>query len=344
MKKKLRKFLHLLRKYRKEQTTPEQTRMMDIWYDSIDYDLKQSALDTDQNMEHEIWDRIEQQKLNQHEARKHRLTWRPMLRAAVAAMLILAGTFAVYNYRAGEKQLISGVPVGSIERLNRITNHRDTAFTVALADGSSCRLAVGSSLFYPSSFEENSRVVYLKGEGYFEVEKDAGRPFLVYSDNIVTRVVGTSFTVRKLKGTGNIEVAVYSGKVIVEKTKQRTGDPAAKSVVLTPNKKVTYLPGDDAFVPGLMDEPVLLNNYDNLNPSEAFTFIEVPVSDILSVFEKAYGVRFVVSSELVKNCVVTADMSQDPSLISKLEILCAAINADFEIRTTGILISGPGCK
>lgn len=344
MKKKLRKFLHLLRKYRKEQTTPGQTRMMDIWYDSIEYDLKQSALDMDQNLEHEIWDRIEREKENQQEAGRGRLSWRPMLRAAVAAMLILAGAFAAYHYRSGEKQLISGVPAGSMEHLNRITNRRDTAFTVALSDGSSCRLAVGSSLFYPSSFEESRRVVYLKGEGYFEVEKDAGRPFLVYSDNIVTRVVGTSFTVRKLKGTGNIEVAVYSGKVIVEKTKQRTGDPAVKPVLLTPNKKVTYLPGDDAFVPGLMDEAMLLNNYDNMNPSEAFTFSEIPVSDILSVFEKAYGVRFVVSSELVKNCVVTADMSQDPSLISKLEILCAAINADFEVRTNGILISGPGCK
>lgn len=346
MKKKPRKFLHLLRKYQKEQTTPEQTRMMDIWYDAIDYDQKQSSLDTDPGIEREIWDRIGEKRLNQPEAGGRRLSWRPayFFRAAAAAVLLLIGTFLIYNYRSSDKPVIEGIPAGAVAHLNTVTNDRDTSLTIALSDGSKCRLAAGSSLFYPSTFEDSSRVVYLKGEGYFEVEKDAGRPFLVYSDNIVTRVVGTSFTVKKLKGTSNIEVAVYSGKVIVEKTKQQQGDAPGKSILLTPNKKVTYLSHDDSLVPGLMDEPVLLPEYSDTDLTEAFTFREVAVSDILSLFEKAYGVTFVVSSPEVKNCIVTADMSQDAGLTSKLEILCAAINADFEVRDNHILISGPGCR
>jgi transmembrane sensor len=346
MKKNPRKFLHLLRKYQKGQTTPEQTRMMDIWYDAIDYDQKHSSLDTGPGMEHEIWDRIEEKRLNQPEAGRRRLAWRPayLFRAAAAAILLLIGAFLIYNYRSSDKPVIAGISAGAVAHLNTVTNDRDTSLTIALSDGSKCRLAAGSSLFYPSIFEDSSRVVYLKGEGYFEVEKDAGRPFLVYSDNIVTRVVGTSFTVKKLKGTGNIEVAVYSGKVLVEKTKKQEGDAPGKSVLLTPNKKVTYLSHDDSLVPGLMDEPVLLPEYSDTDLTEAFTFREVAVSDILSLFEKAYGVTFVVSSREVKNCIVTADMSQDAGLTSKLEILCAAINADFEVRDNHILISGPGCR
>jgi transmembrane sensor len=302
MKKNPRKFLHLLRKYQKGQTTPEQTRMMDIWYDAIDYDQKHSSLDTGPGMEHEIWDRIEEKRLNQPEAGRRRLAWRPayLFRAAAAAILLLIGAFLIYNYRSSDKPVIAGISAGAVAHLNTVTNDRDTSLTIALSDGSKCRLAAGSSLFYPSIFEDSSRVVYLKGEGYFEVEKDAGRPFLVYSDNIVTRVVGTSFTVKKLKGTGNIEVAVYSGKVIVEKTKKQEGDAPGKSVLLTPNKKVTYLSHDDSLVPGLMDEPVLLPEYSDTDLTEAFTFREVAVSDILSLFEKAYGVTFVVSSREVK--------------------------------------------
>lgn len=346
MKKQLRKFLHLLRKYQEEQTTPEQTRMMDIWYDAIDYDQKQSALGADPNMEQEIWDRIEHERSNGTKTKRYLLSWRPayMFRVAAAAMLILAGAFLMYKYRSEDRPVISGIATEAIADLNMITNKRDTSLTVDLSDGSRCRLAAGSSLFYPTSFEHRRRVVYLKGEGYFEVKKDAGRPFLVYSDNIVTRVVGTSFTVKKLKGTGNIEVAVYSGKVIVEKMQKNTGGRAEKPVLLTPNKKVTYLSVGDALVPGLMDEPVLLGGYNKVDLTEAFTFKEVPVSDILSVFEKAYGVRFTVSSELIKNCIVTADMSQDPGLVSNLEILCAAINANFEVRDEDVMISGPGCR
>ncbi|MGN7885559.1 FecR family protein [Dyadobacter endophyticus] len=346
MKKKHRKFLHLLRKYQKEQTTPEQTRMMDIWYDSIDYDQKQSALDADPGIEHEIWDRIGQKRLDQPEAGRRRLLWRPayLFRGVAAAVILLLATFLIYNNRSADKPVIAGIAAEAIAHLNTVTNDRDTSLTIALSDGSKCRLAAGSSLFYPSAFEDTSRVVYLKGEGYFEVEKDAGRPFLVYSDNIVTRVVGTSFTVKKLKGTSNIEVAVYSGKVIVEKTKKQVGEASGKSVLLTPNKKVTYLSHDDSLVPGLMDEPALLPDYSNVDLTETFTFREVAVSDILALFEKAYGVTFVVSSPEVKNCIVTADMSQDAGLTSKLEILCAAINADFEVRDNHIVISGPGCR
>lgn len=346
MKKKLRKFLHLLRKYRNERTSPEQTRMMDIWYDSIDYDQKHSALEADPGIEQEIWGRIEQQRQGRSDAETRRAVWQPAywLRGAAAAILLLVGAFAIYNYRSANTPVIEGISAEAVAHLNEVTNDRDTTLTVALSDGSKCRLAAGSSLYYPSAFEDSSRVVYLKGEGYFEVEKDAGRPFLVYSDNIVTRVVGTSFTVKKLKGTSNIEVAVYSGKVIVEKTKKREGDAAGKPILLTPNKKVTYLSHNGTLVPGLMDEPALLPDYSKIDLTDAFTFREVAVSDILTLFEKAYGVSFVVSSEQVKNCIVTADMSQDSGLIAKLEILCAAINAEFEVRDNNIVISGPGCR
>ena len=346
MKKKPRKFLNLLRKYQREQTTPEQTRMMDIWYDSIDYDQQQSALDADPGIEHEIWDRIGGKRQNQTGTAIRRSFWQRayLFRAAAAAVLLLIGAFLVYNYQSADRHVIAGISADAIAHLNEVTNDRDTAMTVALSDGSKCRLAAGSSLFYPSAFEDSLRVVYLKGEGYFEVEKNPGRPFLVYSDNIVTRVVGTSFTVKKLKGTSNIEVAVYSGKVIVAKTKTQEGDTPGKPVLLTPNKKVTYLSHNDTLVPGLMAEPALLPDYINTDLTEAFTFREVAVSEILALFEKAYGVTFAVSSQEVKNCIVTADMSQDAGLTSKLEILCAAINADFEVRDNQIVISGPGCR
>jgi hypothetical protein len=97
-------------------------------------------------------------------------------------------------------------------------------------------------------------------------------------------------------------------------------------------------------MPDLVDKPALLNGYSNTDPTEAFAFKEMAVSEILSRFEKAYDVKFIVSTDQIKNCIVTADMSLDPSLFSKLEILCAAINANFEVRSGDIFITGPGCE
>lgn len=67
--------------------------------------------------------------------------------------------------------------------------------TLILADGSKVYLNSGSSLVYPVVFAKDKREVYLDGEGYFEVSKEARRKFIVQTSCKAIEVLGTKFNV-----------------------------------------------------------------------------------------------------------------------------------------------------
>lgn len=84
--------------------------------------------------------------------------------------------------------------------------------TVRLEDGSYVMLNTNSAIKVTMKDEQRT-VKLLKGEVFFDVEPDAGRPFIVYGDHSTTRVLGTRFFVHE-KNNGD-EVKVLSGRVHV---------------------------------------------------------------------------------------------------------------------------------
>ena len=78
--------------------------------------------------------------------------------------------------------------------------------------------------------------MYLEGNAFFDVAKDAHRPFYVYSGDIVVRVLGTSFKVAIDKESGDITVLVTTGKVAVTK---KTA-PLPHPLILTTNQIAFY--------------------------------------------------------------------------------------------------------
>lgn len=86
--------------------------------------------------------------------------------------------------------------------------------TVSLADGSRVTLAPCSELIVSPGFASSSRVVTLTGEAYFDVALRPGRSFEVRTGGVTTRVLGTTFDVRKYAGDRDVRIAVLSGKVV----------------------------------------------------------------------------------------------------------------------------------
>lgn len=89
---------------------------------------------------------------------------------------------------------------------------RGQTFDLTLSDGTVVCLNTDSRLVYPSHFSGKERRVRLEGEAYFKVAKDAEHPFIVETQHIETRVLGTQFNVRAY-GDGDAHVTLIDGSV-----------------------------------------------------------------------------------------------------------------------------------
>jgi transmembrane sensor len=167
--------------------------------------------------------------------RERNLRW---LKIAASFLLVLSFVYA-YRYLSSE----TFRPVA----LKKVENFKGQRTRIVLPDQSIVYLNASSTLTYPEVFEASERTVELTGEAFFEVVKNAAKPFVVKTNNIRTVVLGTSFNVRSFDVDGSINVALVTGKVRV------MGDhPSASNQerLLLPGEQLTYHKADSSFVKG----------------------------------------------------------------------------------------------
>ena len=263
-----------------------------------------------------------------------------------AASLIVAVSsiyFFSYNNSKTKERFASLIPASTLIK----ENTSDTAQQIVLSDGSTVTLQSKSIIHYPVNFNASQREVFLEGTAFFKVAKNPEKPFLVYYNNIVTKVLGTSFTITTNQKTGNIEVSVKTGRVQVyenEKILEKSSD--AHSVIVTHNQKAIYQVDKRLLETSLVDEPELIEKNEISSPgkeNEAFAYEQEKLGKIFKQLEKAYGIEIIAENANLNNCVFTGDVtSQD--LFTKLKIICLTTNSSFEVNGTRILIKGKGCQ
>lgn len=114
-----------------------------------------------------------------------------------------------------------------------LTTPRGKSFQLVLSDGTKVWINTESSLRYPVAFKGKERRVELKGEACFEVAKNEKCPFIVSSEGMETKVLGTTFNIRSYK-TEDRHVTLVQGKVEV------TNTASHESVMLRPGQDLTY--------------------------------------------------------------------------------------------------------
>lgn len=118
------------------------------------------------------------------------------------------------------------------ERYQTIITPNGGQFQVVLPDGTKVWLNAASSLKYPVSFSGNSRKVYLEGEAYFEVMKNAAAPFVVKSEKQSVTVLGTHFNVNTYLDEKVIRTTLLEGSVSVR------DDSKGQEVLIKPGEQL----------------------------------------------------------------------------------------------------------
>lgn len=127
--------------------------------------------------------------------------------------------------------------------MNVVATRNGSKTKVNLPDGTLVWLNAGSKLTYPNDFQHVSkREVTLSGEAYFEVRHDPDRIFLIHTDYLDIRDLGTSFNVKAYPDELMAEATLISGSIEVS----LKGDPD-RSLVLKPHEKVSYYSDQGRF-------------------------------------------------------------------------------------------------
>ncbi|HAM85155.1 MAG TPA: hypothetical protein DFK15_12965 [Butyricimonas sp.] len=131
------------------------------------------------------------------------------------------------SYEAAEGNEVTAKDTTRV--MNRLVIPRGGEFNLTLSDGTRVWLNAETELRYPVQFNGKERVVYLKGEAYFEVAKNKKKPFLVQVDDMAVKVYGTEFNVNTYN---KIETVLVTGSVSMNQ--------GGKEVLLKPNQKGVF--------------------------------------------------------------------------------------------------------
>ena len=271
-----------------------------------------------------------------------------LLAAASILLFVCGGAFHMLSKNKTDE--VIAVKLLGENKLKQI-NNTHLLFKLQLEDGSVVTLQPGATLMYPPHFLAGKREVYLTGEAFFEVSKNAKRPFYVYYNNLVTHVLGTSFTIKIDKDKKQVEVSVRTGRVeVYERPADGSGTAGIKGngVILTPNQKVIYKEEIDNFESTLVDAPIPVVHQSvkgemiPVDVTRDNAIIAAPLSDIITSIETIYQLSIEVESDSIKNCHFSGDISA-MGLYAKLEVICKSIGATYEIKGTKIIIRGKGC-
>ena len=154
---------------------------------------------------------------------------------------------------------------------------RGETFKLILCDGTEVWLNANSKLVYPTAFIEKERTVFLEGEAYFKVTKDA-KPFIVKTDYLQTKVLGTEFNVKSYTAEDS-HVTLISGKVQVRSHEN------ARFVDLEPGKDAMLLSD------GLFEVKEVNSEAYTYWKDGYFYFDELPLADIMKSIGRWYNVN-----------------------------------------------------
>lgn len=252
-----------------------------------------------------------------------------------AMLLVAAGIFYLFNSRSAQ----TGQPAN-----NEVATKKGSTSYVKLPDGTQVWLNTDSKLTYAGDFTGAMREVMLTGEAYFDVVKDSSRPFIIHTDKINIRVLGTAFNVKNYAADDMVETALIHGRIEVT-----FNDRPSEKIILKPNEKLVVRKDQASMkiVPGIQAGPkVTLNNislaHDSLVVETAWmqnklAFTDESLLNISRMLERRFDVTFSFKNEEVKTYSYTGVYTNE-SLEKILELLSVSQKFTYSIKTQQVVI------
>lgn len=190
---------------------------------------------------------------------------------------------------------------------NTLVVPRGGEFSLVLADGTKVWLNADSELKYPVQFVGETREVSVKGEAYFEVTKQEGKPFIVKTSLGNITVLGTQFNVSIYPGKETLVTTLVEGKVSCNL-------PDGENAILKPNQQLLIAKD------GKYSVKTVNTKYYTCWKDGNFLFEEMRLEDILEQLSRWYDIHIFYSNEEVKDLHFSGDLSRFKNIDTFIEM------------------------
>ncbi|MDR3118862.1 MAG: FecR domain-containing protein [Mediterranea sp.] len=277
---------------------------------------------SDTSLTEERIDRAEKklaERIKREEAHRNRKPfarkWRRTTAAAV--LILLAGGGSVYLLQSPKHH-----PDTIVE-----ATAKDTVKEIALPDGTKVWLNSGATIKYAGKPDGKERHVHIDGEAYFEVAKDPRKPFVVQSDAMQVRVLGTTFNFKS--GTcGVAETTLIEGEIEVR------GNNNEGIIILAPGQRAELNKSAGRLTVKQVNAALDAVWRNNLIPFE-----QADLLTILKTLEQLYPVKFILSPDVSTNVTYTGALEKKTTIESVLDALKNTIPISYKTVDGNILIS-----
>ena len=266
---------------------------------------------------------------DKNEQRSHpKISWTKYITGAAACLLLAWGVVYLWKATQGPKTPDTGIKTAINSSINPQTHplpdgkykNQKTARAeqkyLLLPDGTQVWLNAESSLIVPDQFDEHKRVVYLKGEAFFDVKHADKIPFIIHMpNNVMTTVLGTAFDI-KAYGEKEFSVTVKRGKVQVSKDKKALA---------------TLTVGQQIQVADMEKTAPAVKTVNQANIASwtegKLVYDALDLGDILKDIERAYDVKIVLENKQLTAEIITTTFNRGDSLESVIKTLCLLTGA-----------------
>ena len=199
---------------------------------------------------------------------------------------------------------------------------------IKLSDGSTVWVNAGSVLIYPSEFTAATRTVFLSGEACFNVAKNPDQPFIVSTQHLDVRALGTIFSVNAYPSATETIATLEEGSIQVDTKSVK--NPAS---VLKPNEQLVYSHLTHRVAINVVDAEQISAWKDGY-----LIFKNASFEELTAALERKYNVTINYNAEKYKGRTYYVKFNPDESIEDALLILKHLIE-DFRYRITGKTIS-----
>ena len=308
----------LLDRFMRGETSPEEEQQLLAWFREVDSQediltfyrqrwhesaTKEISEEVQLRMFNQIRDRINTdktvlQKNDRKQNRRRLLRW-----GQYAAAVILCVVVGITSHLLYTRQSMAEVKEYMVEA------EKGQRASVTLPDGTKVWLNSHTQIIYNSNYGVEDRVVDLRGEAYFEVKKDAKKPFIVDVASMQIKVLGTSFNVNAYPTESKVLTTLDEGSVKIRNAQSNSFDYIMK-------------PGETAIYEKETGTCIIQKNKDYKNESvwmkDVLIFNDTPLEDVLKVLSRKYNVQFNIENEAIYSYTYTL-RSEGESLQEILE-------------------------